>query len=490
MRIRYFETKSGEALKTRFKRHALPGATLAQLEEFFSFRLADVQYFVRDSVLNNGIATGDSVFVLREGDSPELSTFILVHEFAHAVQKRDSKRCVRLRVAPTSRHLELEANKAARAFMLGQPCPDLSFDPSGQARCWDEQGHYYTVYLAAVAAGIDSKVAQRIAFYSYMPDMIFELDANRSFRCQCVLDFAQRASIGLAAPATLAINRLKNRTPYTDRTLQIMMTAWLEAVHIGLHCLTGGDSSSQQDYRKRKVKECGLNSPLQLGLALHAFGDSYSHSRLDRPSQMYPTGWGHGVDALNRVKENLPEFIKIDDRTKFPFVYVQMSKLVDAFSAVFEEGHLADNIWKRGPLYLDYAEETFKLLAGKSARPQRVTAEELRVLLEYVSGTPEPGDQTRRLRNAIWALLGNGYEQRDMASKTATKKQLDLIESIWAKNAKQVESFVPYGPLSEPVVFPEFDSYARQNANSGAHAFSGRDLELSFQMGLAWWKGQ
>ena len=48
-------------------------------------------------------------------------------------------------------------------------------DPTGQ---YGEAGHYYTVYVVALAAGFDPKTARTMAILAQVPDEILELDGS------------------------------------------------------------------------------------------------------------------------------------------------------------------------------------------------------------------------------------------------------------------------------------------------------------------------
>ncbi len=75
---------------------------------------------------------------------------------------------------------EAEAHAAARAALAGQHFrPALALDPRDPA-CWEEAGHYYTVYFVLLACGVRDPLARQVAFYCQLPDEVSELDAVRA----------------------------------------------------------------------------------------------------------------------------------------------------------------------------------------------------------------------------------------------------------------------------------------------------------------------
>ena len=55
-----------------------------------------------------------------------------------------------------------------------------AYADAAQPLCWEEAGHYYTVYYVALACGVPNDDAMRIAFWTQFPDEVSELDAVKA----------------------------------------------------------------------------------------------------------------------------------------------------------------------------------------------------------------------------------------------------------------------------------------------------------------------
>ena len=73
-------------------------------------------------------------------------------------------------------------------------------------------------------------------------------------------------------------------------------------VSSGLHSLTGGKAIQEQGYCYKELKGIFTsNDHLAIGLALHAFGDSFAHVQLRNPKGlMYRTGIGHAAELVGK----------------------------------------------------------------------------------------------------------------------------------------------------------------------------------------------
>ncbi|MEX8518449.1 MAG: SpvB/TcaC N-terminal domain-containing protein [Leptothrix sp. (in: b-proteobacteria)] len=143
--------------------------------------------------------------------------------------------------------------------------PMLFVDTNGK---WAELGHYYTVLLTSLAVGKDLDSSLKLAFYAQLPDEVANTDAVAN------------------APMSILSNLVGGSDKGTPR-----------AVQVGLHALTGMGSADETSFRRERVQKSDYD--FELGAALHAFGDSYSHRRLDDESKMYSPGVGHGGDKTH-----------------------------------------------------------------------------------------------------------------------------------------------------------------------------------------------
>ena len=226
----------------------------------------------------HGLAIEGRVFLADIRNLP-----VLVHELAHATQQR------RPRAPDPAQTVEAEARAATAHVLAGGEHPiRASADPRDPA-LWGEAGHYYTVYFVALAAGAPEDDAYRIAFWAQAPDEVNNFDA-----------FEGGVQIGKSTVRSGVLNAA-DKVPWVDMSGSLKreaeLRAWWEAVHRGLHCLTGRAVADEQALRKKVssqyVRPTG-NRLIELGVSLHAFGDSYAHSKGDR---MYSPPVGHGIDG-------------------------------------------------------------------------------------------------------------------------------------------------------------------------------------------------
>lgn len=263
----------------------LPPGFQAKMEAAFGDSFADVAIDTgrtarRLTFLHGTIACtdGDTLFFAPGCYRPDLAAGqrVIAHELAHVVQKRRARK----RLAPTRRgpvadwRIEAEAEAAAIVAVNGRSCRGLSGDASGMIRAWGPAGHYYTCYVAALAAGIPEDAAARAAFFCQMPDQVANFDAKEA---------GEDYVLTVVLPVLLGHGK-----DVTAHALELM------EVQRGLHCLTGRDSSAETQLRVDVLKQQSreLGSAI-FGLALHALGDSFAHRNRSNPSVMYDAPYGH-----------------------------------------------------------------------------------------------------------------------------------------------------------------------------------------------------
>jgi hypothetical protein len=283
---------------------------------------------------------GRDIFFRRGMYRPETARgrLLLAHELAHVVQKQRGRQ---VRTAngrsPGTARLEREAYIAAHRVLRKQPANALSADPSTDLRAWGEAGHYYTVYWVALACGWPNNHAQRLAFYAQMPDQVIELDAipqgftaigpsglgedaynfafKGGFRAAPLEDHQLILAVPDDAPwyRPAKLNHSTDQyTPYSRERPTLYISPGgvhysSDDVQMGLHCLTGEESNMETTKRADRIRRLPLDDftrPVtslsverqlcDLGLALHAYGDSFAHRDLHNPMQMYLAPLGHG----------------------------------------------------------------------------------------------------------------------------------------------------------------------------------------------------
>ena len=244
-----------------------------------------------------GVALEGRIFL-----APDSDARVLAHELAHVAQQR------LWRGVPVPRAwTEAEAHAAALGVISR---PRLPLDPRIPT-CWEEVGHYYTVYYVLLAAGIRDPIARQIAFYSQRPDEVSDIDAARA-------GFAMLGRADEYAGAVVSENttgRLQDAyiwmnngfasmVPYGSSYMMYRERPRVFAdfarhldVQRGLHALTGADCEVETARRINILRRIDpLTRKLDFGLGLHAFGDSYAHRMADG-AHMYPTGPGHAADS-------------------------------------------------------------------------------------------------------------------------------------------------------------------------------------------------
>jgi len=212
---------------------------------------------------------------------------VMAHEVAHVVQKELGSAGGHAAVPVHLSALEREADAAARAVIGGGKVSGLTPDPSVEPRCWGPAGHYYTVFLASVQAGLPLDDCKANAFYAQMPDQVTELDA-----IPAGTDWGKR----------LVIHGPSNAN--TD----LMLTDW--QVQIGLHSLSGWAASAETSYRK-KILDTLEPGSFEFGLALHCYGDSYAHRVFNGGGRMYKAPMGHAVEVLNGNNPHCPDHMEM-----------------------------------------------------------------------------------------------------------------------------------------------------------------------------------
>jgi hypothetical protein len=280
-----------------------------------------------------------------DGCDAALRETVLAHELAHIVQKRRGRASMTQSIARDL--LEAEAHIAARRAVRTGRAPIVLGDPSPRLSAWGPAGHYYTTLFALWAAGIEEKRARDIAFFCQMPDQVFEFDAISAVidhhACNMLNECAggTLAGFNYATPSYVAgreANPDMTFTPatYRDRLVYlapaapggygpVMAPGTVVTVHEevtqahfsystyavqrqidrdvaeGLHSLTGGFALKETKFRESKLFECV--DDIELGLALHAYGDCFAHREMvdQRIMNLFDIGHakhGHSSDKI------------------------------------------------------------------------------------------------------------------------------------------------------------------------------------------------
>ena len=175
-------------------------------------------------------------------------------------------------------------------YLYGYGNPGIFVDPDGR---YAESGHYYTVFLAAKAAGYETNRALKIALYAQLPDEVGSLDAINQ----------QVANV----TGSNGLNEYNLKQPISPGQQYIgsaqVETKWVpnelsrDNVQRGIHQLTGGGSVSGTNRSRRALTSA--KSDEAAGIAAHGLGDSYSHRRIGNENNLYGTGAGHLMDGTD-----------------------------------------------------------------------------------------------------------------------------------------------------------------------------------------------
>ena len=319
-----------------------------------------------ESLGTRGIALEGRVFL-----TPDADARVLRHELAHIAQQR----LWRGQSVPAA-WTEAEAHLCAAGL---RPRATLPLDPRNPS-CWEEVGHYYTVYYILFAIGVRDPLARRIAFYAQMPDEISDLDAVRAgyslpvagatgvggWIYENTLGHVEQVFVdinnGFAAMlpyGSAYMGRRETPRPFADysRSLDVQQ---------GLHALTGAACEVETGRRTRILQSIDpISQTMEFGLAVHAFGDSYAHREADGAT-MFPPISGHAPDSVAARGERM---------THVPEMHVHPDAVGPHHAA----------------LYLRYAGDLYQALLHAIPPGSRI-------------GTPmDVGTLTRNLRSVIAA---------------------------------------------------------------------------------------
>lgn len=339
-------------------RAGLDQRLLNGFKEWFQEDLAGVKLFLYSRLDSRrsvqaplAFATANSIFlsdiVARSGSGQR--TCVLAHEFAHIVQKKrgQAPRAQGRRTWTTAATLEEEADSAACAFLTGRKCPGLSADPAATPRAWGPAGHFYTVYWVARLAGVPDNVAERLAFYTQMPDQVSNFDAKT-------------AGVAWASSAFLPAGPIRGKVVGGEDRFDHA----IYRVQSGLHCLNGRPSEAESNRRASILRKLPGDQFLNFsfGLGLHALGDSYAHRRGDGTMFMAPIGHGFaGQTMYERIVKAGTEIDNINEHTSLYSNYC--AQMLDVIADRFNPSLSADDRFHSRP-------ELGKKIADATSQPE------------------------------------------------------------------------------------------------------------------------
>ena len=210
-------------------------------------------------------------------------------------------------------------------------------------------GHYYTVYFTSLAVGMSGDDARINAFFSYLPDLVTDFDAIH----QQANTIAEYKGI-FRQEENEARRVLRNRR------------------HNGLHALTGGSAVNERNVREQALRN-QVPGTLGWGLASHAFGDAYAHTRLssrDAKGMIVNPALGWVPDRFKQRTEEHPE---------------SNPRMYEAGWGHGAHNDVPDLIERRPDLYIEYAERLYDIYSSKTSSPALSKAEYLDVIRRVAS---------------------------------------------------------------------------------------------------------
>jgi hypothetical protein len=153
----------------------------------------------------------------------------------------------------------------------------------------EEGGHYYTVYYTSLAVGFDKKRAYRHAVLSQMADEVGMLDAANLHKHECLRILGPKID-------------LRGNLRFIDAPWRIKVEKY--------HALVDKFAPDifktpeyQRNFTTQALSKEDANS-LQFGLLLHRLGDTYAHTKIDNPYQMYTISGADYCSQNFSVKDN------------------------------------------------------------------------------------------------------------------------------------------------------------------------------------------
>lgn len=288
---------------------ALDGDVRARFEHAFGADLAGIGLVEFDGEFAGpapaAAAIGDRIFVSSglKRLPARARERILAHEIVHVLQKRNVATMSGAVGPAAAAALEFEADQGAEAALAGRLFRVALADRAEIPRFWGPAGHYYTSFFVMLAAGVEPRIARLRAFFCQMPDQVLNFDATAA----AIDSKIDADSIVGRYGAKQAVSAPAN--PYhffgeseEQKRKRILENAQVES---GLHSLTGAGSAAEQQYRFGVLlKMFPHNDHLAVGLALHAFGDSFAHVQLSNPGLMYKNGIGHAAELFNDAAQD------------------------------------------------------------------------------------------------------------------------------------------------------------------------------------------
>lgn len=399
---------------------------------------SDLAHRVSEAHGTRAFAVGNHICFSAGAYDPQSQAglWLIAHELAHVTQKRLPPRVGRWHGRGGRLMAEIEADYAAACVLGGRSHACTVPLPADELSAWGTGGHYYTCYLVLLAAGLPNKRAAWMAFYAQMPDEVKEFDAVEAGFEYYKLPFEDESLTGPAKQQ--------------ERCLQIQR---------GLHALTGRSSFLETSIRRQVLMDA--DSDFMFGLALHPFGDSFAHRKLDDESVMYAPRLGHARELYN-----------VGGMWK-------KKRLLH---------HEPDNMYRRRALYVTYGSTLYEIVCEKFPQwRRRIDIYDLTTILFNSAGHKSEDSQIASLRQFSMSWIGEVMDElyhpqneglfdwETFAKRYRWKAGVTDLESVrkiaraWSTLSRQYNKVTPVQPRNAP---PRRVRAAGKPAPAGAPPFA------------------
>ncbi|MBL8589313.1 MAG: hypothetical protein JNK46_12345 [Methylobacteriaceae bacterium] len=444
----------------------LPRRMCELLASSYGDDLRDLPITVRNdgpSLARRGVVTLSAADLARP---PAARNLVIAHEIAHAVQQR---RAMARPNAARRADGEAEASRAALGALAGAPPVELSPLAPHAPAFWGSAGHYYTVYYVLLAAGVHPETARLRALFCQMPDQVSEFDATSAcadyhyviggavgftgahyYPPDWVPDQRRLVTTGKVCRFVTVPGHYESHRQSADERNQAIMDDFM--ISAGLHCLTGLKAADETRFRAEVLQHLSSDDHLSVGVALHAYGDSFAHREISRPDYMYPVLQGHAVEIF--------------DGDKAQDVYHSQSK-----DARMNVTHLADEIANplRGegnPIYREYVSSLYRLFAGGPNTPRVSLAELIDDLGPLTTAFSEQGEE-----------VNDAFHNRCIRR---------LVEKR-GKSGQSWPKFLPrYAPEDEPKRW--WKDYVKDHLGDLGRRTPAQAFARVYELGYQWWR--
>lgn len=148
---------------------------------------------------------------------------------------------------------------------------------------YGEAGHYYTTYYVAMRVGYTDEQAQKLAFYSQLPDEVDRYDAI-GVQADSIPETIMNA-ISRSTRVDEGVSATEARYPYERGAAR-------DSMQQNLHALTGSAGPTETARTLAAISDSGSDAAAT-GVLIHRLGDTFAHR--SESGRTYESGIGHGA---------------------------------------------------------------------------------------------------------------------------------------------------------------------------------------------------